>query len=189
MYYIYKMCHTPTGRVYIGQRKVPKGRTPNTDGYRGSGTVWKLIYKAHPDECVKTVLEVVESKEEANALEKKIIAHYRSVYGKLCVNIADGGGGCSGFRHSEATKQKMSEAARGEKNPFFGRRHSEETKRKIGESEMGEKHPRFGKPLSEEHRRKVGESKKGNKYWLGRHHSEETKRKIGEASKNRKKKS
>lgn len=38
VYYIYKMIHVPTGRAYIGQRKLFK-RTPETDGYTGSGKI------------------------------------------------------------------------------------------------------------------------------------------------------
>lgn len=191
MYYIYKMCHTPTGRIYIGQRKLPKGKTPETDGYYGSGTVWRNIYKAHPEECVKTVLEFVESKREVNELEKKYIARYRSVYGELCVNIADGGdGGCRkhspetiekirdarlGRKHSDETKRKLSEANKGEKNHMYGKHLSEETKRKLSEANKG-------KRLSEEHREKLSISHKGKRF------SDETKRKMSESAKNRKKK-
>lgn len=205
MYYIYKMCHTPTGRIYIGQRKLPKGKTPETDSYYGSGTVWRNIYKAHPEECVKTVLEFVESKREVNELEKKYIARYRSVYGELCVNIADGGcGGCGkhspetiekiraahlGRKLSEETKRKLSEAVSGEKHPFFGKHRSEETKRKMSEARKGEKNHMYGKHLSDETKRKLSEANKGKRLseehreklsisHKGKRLSEETKRKL-----------
>lgn len=208
MYYIYKMCHTPTGRIYIGQRKLPKGKTPETDSYYGSGKLWRRIYKAHPNECVKTVLEFVESKREVNELEKKYIARYRSVYGELCVNLADGGcGGCGkpspetiekirdarlGRKHSDETKRKISEAEKGEKHHMYGKHLSEETKRKLSISQTGRK-------LSEETKRKLSEANKGKRFseehreklsisHKGKHHSEETKRKMSESAKNRKKK-
>ena len=65
----------------------------------------------------------------------------------------------SGKKLSEETKQKMSEAKKGEKHPFYGQHHSEETKRKMSEAA------------------------KGNKNMLGKHHTEETKRKIRNFSK------
>ena len=38
---------------------------------------------------------------------------------------------------SEESKNKMSEAMKGEKNPFYGKRHSEEAKLKISEAKKG----------------------------------------------------
>lgn len=39
-----------------------------------------------------------------------------------------------GKKLSEETRRKMSEAHKGEKNSFYGRRHSEETKKKLSEA-------------------------------------------------------
>lgn len=195
-YYIYKMIHKPTGRVYIGQRKCPAGKTPETDNYHGSGIAWKNIYNTHPDECVKVVIDIATSKAAIDALECKYIAHYKSVMGEYCVNIADGGDGCSlpgdknpffGKHHSKENRSKMSDAKRGEKNPNFGKHFSEEHKRKIGEANRG-KHlseearrklsdVHKGKQLSEETRRKMSAVRKG------KHFSEEHRRKISEARK------
>lgn len=186
MYYVYKMIHVPTGRVYVGQRKLPKGKTPETDGYMGSGKVWKQIYKQHPEECVKVVLEVVERKDETDTLERWYISHYRSLMGNKCVNIADGGqGGFTGTpwnkgkMFSEESRKKMSEAKK-------GRRVSEEHKRKLSESASGKKNHFFGKQHSEETKRKLSEALSGEKHpFFGKQHSEETKRKISETLKNR----
>ena len=65
MYYIYKMIHPQSGRVYIGQHRLPKGKTPYNDGYFGSGKIWTRIYKKHPNECVKVILDFADTKEEA----------------------------------------------------------------------------------------------------------------------------
>lgn len=67
------MTHVPTGMTYVGQRKVPKGKTIETDSYHGSGLVWARIYKAHPDECVKEILETCATSEEADEAEKRHI--------------------------------------------------------------------------------------------------------------------
>jgi len=89
--------------------------------------------------------------------------------------------------HSEETKRKLSEAKKGERNPFYGKHLSEETKRKMSESTKGKpkseetkrkmSEAQKGKHLSEEHKRKLSESQKG------KHLSEETKTKMSEAQK------
>ena len=63
---------------------------------------------------------------------------------------------------SDDTKNKMSEAKKGEKNPMYGKHLSEETKNKLSEELKGRK-------FSEEHKKKIGETKKGNTYVRGRH--------------------
>lgn len=68
----------------------------------------------------------------------------------------------TGYKHSEETKQKISEAQMGEKSHMFGKKLSEETKRKMRESYKG-------KTYSEETRRKISESNSGEKshFWNG----------------------
>lgn len=189
-YYIYRMTHTPTGRTYIGQRKMPKGcLCPYLDKYNGSGVVWRQIFKAHPGECSKEVLAVAVSKADIDNLEIRYIAEERAINPEGCVNIANGGD-CGpvmcgednpnfGKHLSEETKRKMSEAKRGEKHHFFGKHLSEETRRKMSEARKGENNPLFGKHFSEESKRKMSEAKRG------KHHSDETKRKMSESLKGR----
>ncbi|KUK77195.1 MAG: GIY-YIG catalytic domain-containing endonuclease [candidate division WS6 bacterium 34_10] len=103
-----------------------------------------------------------------------------------------------GFKHTEETKRKISEAHKGKKlseehkkklsevrkekycgknHPFFGLKHSEETKRKLSEVHKG-KHP------SEETRKKLSEARKGEKnHNYGKHLSKEAKKKLSEAHK------
>jgi len=76
------------------------------------------------------------------------------------------------FKHSEETKQKISEMKKGKKRAPF----SEEWKRKMSEAHKG-------KRFSEEHKKKLSEALIGNIRWLGRTHTEETKKKIGETHK------
>lgn len=112
------------------------------------------------------ILEVVESKEEADMLEIKYITHYRAVYGDLCVNIADGGGGCLGRTPWNKGKKGI----------------SDETRKKLSEAKRG-------KRLSEEHKRKLSEARKGKTTWnKGKRLSEETKRKISETLKGKQRK-
>ena len=70
-----------------------------------------------------------------------------------------------GKHHSEETRQKLSEAKKGENHQFFGKHLSEEHRQKISESCKGENHPFFGKYFSEEHRQKLSEAHKGKFWW------------------------
>lgn len=174
------MIHLPSGRVYIGQRKVPKGVTPENDSYHGSGKIWKRIYNKHSDECIKVIIDYADTKDEIDELEKKYIAHYRAVMGEYCVNVADGGGGCKGYKHTKETKELLSKLAKGNTR-CKGKHHSEETKeklrkaregykfseewcKKISEKVKGEGNPMFGKKQSKETRKKISLANKGNKH-------------------------
>lgn len=90
----------------------------------------------------------------------------------MVIIMVKGNKAFSGRKHSEESKQKMSEAKRGIKiSPM-----SEEHKRKISESTKGvEKTPHYGRSCSEETRHKISESKTGKN--IGPL-SEEHKRKI-----------
>ena len=89
---------------------------------------------------------------------------------------------------SDESKQKMSEAMKGENNPMWGKHFTKEQKRKISESRKGkccgEKNPNYRKHLTEEQKRKLSEAKKGEKNPLyGKHLTEEHKSKLSEAMK------
>jgi group I intron endonuclease len=101
---------------------------------------------------------------------------------------------CTGFKHTEEAKRKISEAKKGENHPFYGKNHSEESKKKMSEAKKGENHPFYGKNHSEESKKKISEGRKGTKHseeskkkmskaTKGTKHSEETKKKMSEARK------
>lgn len=69
--------------------------------------------------------------------------------------------------HTEESKRKISEAMKGEKNPFYGKKHSEETRKKISEANKGKR-------------------TKEESYWYGKHLSDETKEKLRLANTGRK---
>ena len=105
--------------------------------------------------------------EEACELEKFYIKQYgRKDLGLgLLVNLTDGGEGICNV--SLEARKKISESAKGEKNPMYGRtneknpmygkKHSEESIKKISESSIG-------KTYSEESIKKMSESKMGEKH-------------------------
>ncbi len=126
--------------------------------------------------------------------------------GSLC-NLTDGGEiGPIGFKHSNESKRKISEAMSGEKHPTYGKHWPEETrrkmslakkgkpahnkgkavatstKRKISVALSGEKHPMYGKHLSDITKLKISVAKKGKSTALkGSKQSEEHKKAISEA--------
>lgn len=91
-----------------------------------------------------------------------------------------------GKKFTEEHKKKISEAQKGEKNPFYGKKHSEESKKKISEAHKGEKNSFYGKKHSVETRKKLSEANRGKPAWnKGKKLSEETKKKLSEACKGR----
>ena len=90
------------------------------------------------------------SEEELNEMESQAIEIFKTYHydypEKSVFNFTKGGEGTIGWKHSEETKKKISEANKGEKNWIYGKKHSEETKLKMSESHKGEKHWNYGNP-------------------------------------------
>ena len=78
---------------------------------------------------------------------------------------------------SEETRQKMSEANKGENNSMFGKHLSEETRQKLSEARKGKPSCMKGKHHSEESRKKIGAARKGKSL------SAETRKMMSEAQK------
>ena len=64
-----------------------------------------------------------------------------------------------GGHHSEGTKRKMSESAKGRRGYWSGKKRSKETCRKMGESQKNKSYHSgmLGKHLSLEHKKKLSE--------------------------------
>ena len=168
-YYIYITTNKVNGHTYIGQKKLSENETPETDGYLGSGD--NLRYKAIPkygkENFKKEVLEFCKTKYEADILEKKWIAYYRSI-GKAEYNIADGGqGGDMGIE----VNKRISQSLKGRTTWAKGVHFSEEHKEKIRQSNLGQKRSEECKKHNSEARKRwfaQGNKTKGSKgmHWF-----------------------
>ena len=161
MFYIYEIKNLLNDKIYIGQRKCPANKIPETDSYMGSGKILHQAYEKYGKKnFTKTILAVAGTKEVIDVLEKVFIQLYRE-QGKAEYNITGGGSGGSfkginkGRKVSEETKRKLREAN-------VGKHLSEETKRKIQEKLL--KNPnRKGVEISSETRERMRQSHLGKK--------------------------
>lgn len=176
LYCIYKITNLINGKTYIGQHKYKN----LYDSYMGSGKHLKRAQKKYGIENFRKEIlySNIRYKETVDDMERFAIAKERSI-GKAEYNIADGGGGSKGAKHSDETKEKISASLKGKNKGKKRGLFSEETKRKMSEAHKGKK----GKLHSEEIKRKISEAKKGKKRGPL---SEETKKKMSESQKKKK---
>jgi len=170
--YVYVCTHKVTGQIYIGARcanKVSAIEDLGTHYFTSSKYVKPIFYEFDWEIIFEG------SREEVFQLESDLIAeHWKQPY---LLNKGNHGVKFSVEKHSEETKQKMSESRKGENNPLFGKIHSEKTKQKMRKSKseetkqkMSESHK--GKTLSDESKQKISKTSKGKLK------SEETKQKM-----------
>ena len=142
---------------YIGQTvKTLEGRAGhNFLGYKDCKRFYKALKKYGPENFDRWIFAVVDTQEEADAVERFWIAEMRRIFGiENVYNITDGGeGGRAGIPFSKEHCQNISKSMMGklmgEKNPNFGHRWSEE-QRKIASDKMigkmdGENNNFYGK--------------------------------------------
>lgn len=161
MYTLMIKTHNVTGLKYLC-------KTANDDiyGYLGSGKHWKRHLRKHgrdvhtdvifqtenidtfKTECLRysDELNVVESKEWANLIPETGLdggTTHNNPYWLV------------GFKHSEESRKKIGEGAKGRKTKgFLGKKHTEETKQKMRKPKG---------PQTLEHRKKNSEAHKGLK--------------------------
>ena len=183
---------------YVGQTTHPFSVRDKQHRGEGNSCLCDNKLRAHPEryEIIPIVPFVLNTKtnEELNPIEEKYIRIFNTFHNENpeSWNLTSGG---ECYTVSNSTKQKMSENhwdCSGENHPMFGKKHTEETKQKMSEAHKGKKHteetkqkmsdshkgensPMYGKKHSEEVKQKMSEAHKGKKL------SEETKQKMSEA--------
>ena len=172
MGYVYKITNTVNGKAYIGIsiHEPTNGRIKEHLAGRGNRYLANVVKKYGKDAFTYDILEANVFDELLPDLEVAYIAKFNTVrpHG---FNLTYGGEICK--KVSEETRQKISEALRGENNAFFGKRPSAETRQKISEANKGKKRsPAVVQKMSERAK--------------GKRHSAETRQKISELMKGRK---
>lgn len=165
-YIVYKHTNIQNNKVYIGItcQKAEDRWGRNGINYKSSPYFYNAICKYGWDNFTHEVLYDKLSKQDACALEIKLIQQYKSNTKDYGYNILEGGQSPS---IPEEIRNVLSEKLKGNKNGL-GKPCSEEKKLKISLSQKGRK-------LTEEHKQKISLSK------LGKSHespSEETRKKI-----------
>ncbi|MFK5882890.1 MAG: NUMOD3 domain-containing DNA-binding protein [Candidatus Izemoplasma sp.] len=175
---------------YIGSTSIEN----LNNGYHGSinSLKYKEIYRQelreNPQLFDSVILEEFEDRKDALEYELKVQKEKDVVKSEQYMNMAfasvNGFFGRSvkgkdspmyGRKHTEKTKQKMSEAKMGKNNPLYGKpgkdnpmygnHHSEESKKKISIANSGENHYNYRKPRSQATKDKISEAKMGKKYY------------------------
>ena len=160
-FYVYK--HTcPNGKTYIGITSLELSRRwQNGLGYKRQPYFYNAILKYGWDNIKHEVLFTDLSKEEAEEKEIELIAKYKSNNKKYGYNIANGGNVIGTM--SEETKAKISKALKGiskEVSPFKGKHHTTATKIKLSDLKKGNKNPMYGKRILEDTKLKMSKSHK-----------------------------
>ena len=150
-FYVY--VHTcPNGKRYVGcttQTKPEYRWGRNGEGYRYNKHFYSAILKHGWDNFEHEVFEV-ESEEEMYRKEVELISFYHSNDPKYGYNNSVGGEKSAlGYKHSEESRKKMSEALKGKPKP-----HSEEARKHMSEAAK----KRCSDP---EHRKLMSEVRKG----------------------------
>lgn len=114
----------------------------------------------------------------ALALERRMISWYGrlDIGTGILLNKTDGGEvGSLGYKHSEETLKKISEANKGKPAHNTGKSMSAESRKKLSDATKNRK------PISIETRKKLSDALKGNTRNKGNSASEETRKKMSEA--------
>lgn len=222
--YIYSARCKESGKVYVGQTTSTVNRRLRGHMYqvqRGSEMPFhRALRKYGLDGFEISTVEECFSIEALNLAEKNWIEKL-SAFGPLGYNCTTGGEGFivgaetrariskarTGSKVSDATRQRISEATRGEKNHFYGKHHKPESievaRLKISEKLSGDKNPFYGKrhprelqdqinqknsgkPMHPNTRAGIAKANLGNSYTKGLVLSPERKAQISAASKGRK---
>lgn len=160
--YIYITTNKINGKQYIGQHKASKFEG---NKYLGSGKILHLAIEKYGKENfeVQLICECT-SKEELNAKEEYYIEKYNAQTDPKFYNIRRGGergpGGpmFKGHKHTDETKQKMSNNRKGSGNSNYGNHwhQSDELRALHSKLSSGEGNGMWGKKHSEKAKQLIG---------------------------------
>ena len=134
MGYIY-IFTSPSGKSYIGQtiRPVEKRIEEHRKGKKGCRLIHNAIQK-HRWENFK--IDWYECPDEDLNDHEEFLVEVLETLTPNGYNLIEGGG--SHGKPSEESKQKMSDAKKGDKSVWYGKKHNEETKQKQRDAMLGD---------------------------------------------------
>ena len=173
------MLKSPSGKSYIGQtmRSIEKRLEEHRTGKIGCVAIYNAIQYHGWDNFEKDWYECPD--EDLN-FDEELLVKEMGTLSPSGYNLREGGGGNG--KMSDESRQKISEAKRGEKHPMYGKTRTEETKHRISEATKGEKNHMYGIPKSDEIKKKLSDALRGEKHPMyGKTMCEESKQKQREA--------
>ena len=130
----------PNGKRYYGiTMQKPERRWRDGKGYRDNRYFTRAVNKYGWDNIEHIVIYNDLTESEAKELEQYYIQWYDTTNPQYGMNISLGG---ESGNHSEATKQKISNANKGKQGYWRGKHLSEETKKKLSEAHKGKINPK-----------------------------------------------
>src|ERR1700686_4527969 len=122
---IYILKNKINDKVYIGQTwKLLKDRWNNGNGYLGSHKIERAIKKYGKDNFYYEILTFCSTQKCADIIESFFIKKYNSINNGYNITIGGVKGVMTGRKHSEKSKNKMSESHKGN-TAHLGKPHSE----------------------------------------------------------------
>jgi group I intron endonuclease len=185
LHYLYKITNAVNGHIYIGQTIDPKKRWTTHKTKSRKDIPKELIEKKLKEYGIENFLfEIIatcNSQSSANLLEIQLIEQYDSwVRHNKGYNVAKGGQGNIGYKHTEESIRKMSKERQSKPWTLKVKRTKEHSKNFSASRKgkmVGKDHPLYGTTRPEHVKQAVREANTGNQYWVGRKHTEETKAK------------
>lgn len=108
----------PNGKVYVGMtNRTPEIRWENGNGYRTQPLMSKAINKYGWNNVRHEIIASGVSLDEANRIERELIAANMSTDFRFGYNMEHGGNGIG--KHSEETKRKIGDSHRGKPIPRY----------------------------------------------------------------------
>lgn len=153
-YIIYKTTNILDGKFYIGQHEQ---LTSGADNYLGSGTYLKRSMKKYGKE--NFVREILEYCTSANINDREI---YWINITSACIfgyNLTSGGEGTRGYRHTQNSREQMSESRKNVIITEEWKQHMREAAAKRDQS--GENSPTYGKVYTDEEKLKMSLRSRG----------------------------
>ena len=167
----------PAKRFYV-YAFLREDRTPYYIGKGAGNRAWKKRRRNSPPADSSRIIILFENLTETEAFSEEI--RLIQFYGRkdngtgILRNLTDGGEGSSGYKHTQESLDKMSEAMTGKKHtperiakrsgenhPMFGKKASAETRAKLSAANSGENNPNYGKHHTQDTLDKMSEAKSG----------------------------